>query len=178
MESAGSSVDVPKVRCWCRELYLAWLDALVVNTDLIISDFLRDLGGKASQQGREFSSDMETWKCLGSAYRAWSDACCENILESTGFRRMFSFLSLQEMNTSTKSKGYWAGLLQPVNKGEGITKVFSAEGRNSYLLVHNVAEQLSQSVQLIMMQVTCLYMTSSYDSLVLNITFVSLGRKN
>lgn len=91
---------------------------------------------------------------------------------------MFSFLSLQEMNTSTKGKGCWAGLLQPVNKGEGITKVFSAEGRNSYLLVHNVAEQLSQSVQLIMMQVICLYMTSSYDSLVLNITFVSLGRKN
>lgn len=47
MESAGSSVDVPEVCCWCRELYLAWLDALVVNVDLIICDFLRDLGGKA-----------------------------------------------------------------------------------------------------------------------------------
>lgn len=67
----------------------------------------------------------------------------------------FSFLSSQEMNTSTKGKGYWAGLLEPANKGGGITKVFSAEGRNSYLLVHNVAEQLSQSVQIIMMQVTC-----------------------
>lgn len=110
-------------------------------------------------------------------HRAQSDACCENILESAGSRRMFSFLSLQEMNTNTKSKGYWAGLLQPVKKGGGITKVFSAE-RSSYLLTHNVAEQLSQSVQLIMMQIICLYMTSSCDGLVLNITLVSYGRKN
>lgn len=82
------------------------------------------------------------------------------------------------MNTNTKGKGYWAGLLQPGNKGGRITKVFSAERRSSYLLIHNVAEQLSQSVQLIMMQIICLYVTSSCDGLVLNITFVSFGRKN
>lgn len=91
---------------------------------------------------------------------------------------LFSFSLWQEMNISTKGKGYWAGLLQPAYKGGGITKVFSAERRSSNLLVHNVAEQLSQSVQLIMVQVICLYMTSSCDGLVLNITFVSFGRRN
>lgn len=84
---------------------------------------------------------------------------------------LFSFSLWQEMNTSTKGKGYWAGLLQPANKGGEITKVFSAERRSSYLLIHNVAEQ-SQSVQLIMMQVICLYLISSCDGLVLNLRVI------
>lgn len=33
-----------------------------------------------------------------------SNACFEDILESTGFWRMFSFLPLQEINAGTKGK--------------------------------------------------------------------------
>lgn len=81
------------------------------------------------------------------------------------------------MNTSTKGKGYGLGCYSQLTREGGITKVFCGERRSSYLLIHNVAEQLSQSVQLVMMQIICLYMTSSCDSLVLNITFVLFGRK-
>lgn len=74
-----------------------------------------------------------------------SKACFEYILESTGFGRTFSFLPLQEMNTSTKGKEYRAVLLQSANKGWMITRVSVQKDKKSYSSTHIM--QYSKTVE-------------------------------